>query len=77
MVQAVGTNAVVPVKSAAASKINWTAIISAGAMLGSYFGLHLTPEMVGGVVTTIGVGSQLMQFVFRTFFTKSVVASST
>ncbi len=77
MAQIVGSSAVVPVKSAAASKINWTAVVSAAAMLGSYFGLNLSPEMVGGVVTTIGVGSQLMQFVFRTFFTKSVVASST
>ncbi len=75
--QSAGSLVTVPVKPAVTSKINWTAMLSAAAMLASYFGLNLSPEQVGGVVTTIGVGSQLLQFVFRTFFTKSVVASST
>ena len=77
MAQEVGTKAVVPVKSAATSKINWTAILSSAAMLGSYFGLDLNAGQVGAVVTAVGVGSQLVQLVLRTFFTKSVVASST
>ncbi len=77
MAQEVGTKAVVPVKSAIASKINWTALISSAAMLGSYFWLDLNAGQIGAVVTTVGVGSQIVQMVLRTFFTKSVVASST
>ncbi len=77
MAQIVGSSINVPVKSAVTSKINVTQVIGVAAMLASYFGLPLTPEQLAGVVTTIGVAQSIVTWVLRTWFTKSVVASST
>ena len=62
----------VPIKPASKSKINWTQIISVAAMALSYVGFDLTPESQASVVTTIGVGTALVTWVFRTWFNKTV-----
>ena len=73
----VGAVTSVPVRSAFTSKINITQVIGFAAMAASYFGLPLTGEQVAGVVTAIGAVQGVVTWVMRTWFTKSVVASST
>jgi len=53
------------------SKINWTQIIAGAAMLGSYFGLHISPEETAAIVVVIGVGGNVVTWVLRTFFTNT------
>lgn len=77
MAQPVGSTTVVPVKSAVASKINVTQLVGVLAMLASYFGLPLTADQLATVLTAIGVVQSVITWVLRTYFTKSVVSSST
>ncbi len=77
MAQEVGSSVVVPVKSAMTSKINWIQILGVIGMLGSFFGLPFPAETQAAVATSIGVVVQVITFITRTWFTKSVVASST
>ncbi len=77
MTQEVGSQIVVPVKSAYTSKINITQLIGVAAMLASYFGLPLTPDQLAGIVTAIGTAQGVVTWIMKTWFSKSVVASST
>lgn len=61
----------VPVKSAAKSKINWTAIISAVAVLAATFGFDIPEEVQGDVVAAIAAVSAAVIVIFRTWFNNS------
>jgi hypothetical protein len=54
---------------AALSKINWTQVVSAGAMLLTVFGLDIDPATQVKIVAFIGFAGQALTMVFRTFFT--------
>jgi hypothetical protein len=54
---------------AALSKINWTQIIAAAAMLGTVVGFDLDAATQVKIVSFIGFASQALTMVFRTFFT--------
>jgi hypothetical protein len=60
-------------KSFFASKINWTQIISFIAMVGALFGLDLSPELQGALVTAIGAVAAVVTIVWRTWFTTTVI----
>ena len=51
------------------SKINWTQVIAAFATLAAVFGLNLSPETQVTVVAMIGLATQFLTVVLRTFFT--------
>lgn len=57
------------VSSPATSKINWTQIIGAAAIVGSYFGLNLDPPTQAAVAVSLGLATQGITWVLRTFFT--------
>jgi hypothetical protein len=72
-------SAVVPVTSAVSSKVNWTQIIAMAAMLLAYFTggkLNLDPSQQASIVVVIGVVSQVVTIIFKTWFTNSVHPSS-
>ncbi len=73
----VGAVTTVPVKSAMTSKINITQLVGVAAMLASYFGLPFTPDQLAAVVTVIGTVQGLVTWVMKTWFSNSVVSSST
>jgi hypothetical protein len=54
---------------AALSKINWTQVVAGLAMAATVFGFDLTAEAQASIVMGIGIASQLLTIVFRTFFT--------
>ncbi len=68
--------AVVDVKSAWASKINWVSLIGVIAMIGSFFGLDLDTATQAALVTAIGTISGVITMVLRTFFTKTITPQS-
>jgi len=79
MADPVPTTVAVNVQSAAASKINWANIISAVAMILSYLTggkVGLTPEQQAALAVTIGLISNLVTVILKTFFTKTVTPSS-
>ena len=51
------------------SKINWTQIVAAAAMLLTVFGFELSTEAQLSIVAGIGFVSQFMTVIFRSFFT--------
>lgn len=55
------------VNAPAWSKINWTQIIGAGAILGSFFGLHVDAPTQAAIITVIGLATQGVTFLLRTF----------
>lgn len=70
---------VVPVKSAWLSKINWTQAVSGFAMiLGFVTGnaVSLTADQQGALIVVIGLIGNIVTFVMKTWFTKSVTPSS-
>ena len=52
------------------SKINWTQIVSLGAVLGSLIGLDLTAETQVQIVSFIAVATPLITMIWRTWFNK-------
>lgn len=68
--------AIVPVKSALASKINWTQLVMIAAMILAMFGLNITPAEQAAIVTTLGVVGGLITIVVKTWFTNSVTSAS-
>jgi len=60
-------------KSFFASKINWTQIISVIAMVGSFVGLDLSPELQAALVTAIGAVAGVVTIVWRTWMTDKVI----
>ena len=70
---------VVEVKSAWASKINWTQAVAAAAMVVTVATggkLNITPEEQAAIVVVIGLVSQFATVIMKTWFTSSVHASS-
>lgn len=59
------------VSTPSTSKINWTQIIGAAAMIGSYFGIHLDPPTQTAVAVSIGLATQAITWVLRTWFTNT------
>jgi uncharacterized protein (DUF697 family) len=57
------------INSAALSKINWTQIVSMGAMLATVFGFDITPETQVQILAGITAIGTVATFIFRTFFT--------
>lgn len=69
--------ATVPVKSAWASKINWTQAVAVLASVLTLFGFSsLTPEQQAAIVTTISVVQGVATWVMKTWFTPTVSAAS-
>lgn len=69
----------VPVESATKSKINWLQVVSTGSMLASFlFGpkFGLTTEQAGAIAVTLGTIADVVTWVLRTWFTKSITPSS-
>ena len=66
----------VPVKSAAASKINWTQLAGLAASVAAYFGLNLDPATMVQIVLGIQAGQSLLTMILKTFFTKTVTPAS-
>lgn len=60
------------INAANVSKINWTQVIAAVAMLGTVFGLEISTEAQLSIVTGIGLVSQFLTVVFRSWFTQKV-----
>ena len=72
-------SALVDIKSAWLSKINWTQVVSGSAMiLAWYTGGHLslTPDQQSALVVTIGVIGNISTWVVKTWFTPTVSAAS-
>lgn len=57
------------INTPALSKINWTNIVAAAAMLLTVFGFELSTETQLQIVTGIGLVSQFLSVIFRTWFT--------
>lgn len=55
--------------SAATSKINWTNGIAFIASLVALFGVDISPEMQLSIVASLGVVSQVLTMILRTWFT--------
>jgi hypothetical protein len=71
--------ATVPVKSAWASKINWTQAVGATAMIATLVSggqLNITPGEQTAIVVTIGVVSNVITWICRTWFNGSVSPAS-
>jgi hypothetical protein len=69
----------VPVTSSWASKINWTQAVSALAMLLAWYSggkISMTADQQVALVTSIGVITNIVTWVLRTWFTKTVTPSS-
>ena len=60
-------------KSVFASKINWTAIIGAGASLATVFGLDIDPAMQVKIVATVSAVSSTAIVIWRTWFTNKTL----
>lgn len=75
----VGPVAVVPVKSAWASKVNWTQAISMVAMVASYFTggkINLTPDQQTALAVAIGVVTNVVTIIIKSYFTPTVTVGS-
>lgn len=57
------------INPAAFSKINWTQVVGAVAMLASIFGLDVPADQQVAIVGGIGVATQVLTVILRTFFT--------
>lgn len=73
------TTAVVPVQSALISKINWAQVISLvamGTVVLTGGKLNITPDQQVAVVATIGVITNVVTYILRTWFNGSVNPAS-
>lgn len=68
--------AVVAVKSSLASKIEWTQLVGAGAIIGSFFGLDLDATDQAQLVAAIALVAQVATWIMRRWFTTSITKSS-
>ena len=64
------------VKSAWASKINWTQAVAFAAMLFTMFGIDLPQDVQTEVVAGIVAGQSVLTWVLRTWFTTSITYAS-
>lgn len=70
------TDAVVPVKSSWASKINWTQAVAMGASVAVIFGVDVPPEQQVAIVAVIQGVQSVATWVLRTWFNASVSPAS-
>jgi hypothetical protein len=73
------TTVAVNVAPAVASKINWTQLVSAGAMILSFVSggkIGLTPEQQAALAMVIGLVTNAVTVVFRTWFSKTITPAS-
>ena len=68
--------ATVDVKSAWASKINWTQVISVLAMVLAWFGIDMPPDVRAAVITAISSIAAVATWVQRTWYTTAVTVAS-
>jgi hypothetical protein len=71
-----GQTVEVPVKSAWSSKINWTELVKAGAVLLTMFGVTLDGETQKMVVAAIVAGGGVVTWVLRTWFNNSATPNA-
>lgn len=73
------TVAQVEVQSSWASKINWTQAVSGTAMLLTFVSggkIGMTIDQQAAVVTAIGVATNVVTWIFKTWFTKTITPAS-
>lgn len=73
------TTVVVATQSAWASKINWAQAVGGIAMLLAWFSggkINLSPEQQVTLVAAIGIVTNLVTWVFKTWFTKTITPAS-
>ena len=68
--------AVVDVKSAWFSKINWTQAVGLLGMILTYFGIDMPPEVQAKVLALIGAIVTIATWIQRTWFTVAVTPAS-
>ncbi len=68
--------AIVQVKSAWTSKINWVQAAGLVASAAAYFGLQLTADQVLGVIAAIQTVTAVVTWVVKTWFSNSVTSAS-
>ena len=66
----------VQVRSAWASKINWTQAISFLAMMLTMFGIDLDPETQAQILAFIMALSNVLTWIFKTFFSTTITPGS-
>ena len=64
------------VKSAWASKINWTQAVAFAAMLFTMFGIDMPAELQAQIVTGIGIVAAVVTWILRTWFTTAITYAS-
>lgn len=69
-------NAVVGVKSAWASKINWTQAVALLAMVLAVFGIDMPPDTKVAIVALIQAVQSIASWIIKTWFTTTVTPSS-
>lgn len=70
------STAVVDVKPATESKINWAQVIALLVWAASFFGFVVPPEMQAAFIAAITPIQAVVTIILRTWFTKSVTPSS-
>ena len=65
----------VNVKSALASKINWTQALGFAAMALTYFGIDLPADVQNQMLILIGAVQSVVTWVLRTWFTSAVTSA--
>lgn len=71
------TIAVVPVKSAWWSKINWTQVAGPLAGLLALLGIkNVTPEQISGIILAIQTMQSIVTIIIKTFYTGTITPSS-
>lgn len=64
------------VKTAWLSKINWTQAVGGTAMLLSWIGIDMPPEVRAAIITAIGSTTMVVTWVTRTWFTTALTSAS-
>lgn len=68
--------AMVPVKSAWTSKLNWKSGVALAAAFLAIFGIEVTPQEQAAILAGIIAISEVASVIIRTWFTTSVTAAS-
>jgi uncharacterized membrane protein len=68
--------AVVSVKSAWTSKINWVQLVSVAAVLGTVFGIDISAEDQAKIVAAVAIVSNIVTGVIKTWFTPTITPQS-
>ena len=73
----VGGQTTVPVKSKWTSKISWTQGVGMAASVAAFFGLNISAAELTAIILGIQAAQSVGTVLIRTFWTKSIVSSST